>query len=119
MIYAKFKYVSNQNGEIVGINSILDNDVNVVNGNFFADEEWGYAMIEGDISSYDLSSFTFSEITQEEALSIYKSVYTDAILLENGFFGHPERAENLQVVEPSESEKMLDPAKWGIPYRTN
>jgi hypothetical protein len=119
MIYAKFKYISNENGEIVGINSVLDSDANIMNSNFFANDEWGFAMIEGDVASHDLSLFSFSQITQEEAYTVYKFAYPDAVILENGSFGHTERAENLEVVEPSETEKMLDPAKWGISYRSS
>jgi hypothetical protein len=118
MIYGKFKYVTNSANELIGINSILDS-LPVTHTNLCTDDDWCYVSIDGDITEYDLSLFSFEEVAVETALSAYQSIFPNSVLLDSGYFGHPERAENLQAVEPSESEKMLDPAKWGMPYKTD
>lgn len=117
MIYGKFQYILDSNNALNGINSVLD-PLPVKNSNFAQQGEWGYCMIDGDISNYDLSLFQFVEITQEEALTIQKSIYPDAILLENGTFGFTSRMneEQTTINNLTDEEKMLDPAKWGLNY---
>ena len=115
MIYGKFKYIAQPDNTLKGINSVLD-PLPVVNTNFHNDLEWGYVAISGDISNYDLSLFEFTEITQEEALTTMTNVYPSAVLLDNGFFGFPDRANNEITPNVSDEEKMLDPAKWGLNY---
>ena len=115
MIYGKFKYIAQPDNTLKGINSILD-PLPVKNSNFAQQGEWGYCIIDGDISNYDLSLFEFVQITQEEALTIQKSIFPDAVILDNGFFGFPDRANDEITLNVSDEEKMLDPAKWGLNY---
>lgn len=116
MIYGRFKYITNSNEEFIGVNSILDS-LPVKNVNFFSDSLFGYVMIEGDITSCDLSMFDFTEISQEEAFNLYKTSYPNSILLEDGSFGHTDRlAQDTDENEVPLQDKMIDPAKWGLTY---
>lgn len=117
MIYGKFKYITNSDGTLRGINSVLDS-LPFTNLTFANQDGWGYSIIDGDISTCDLSLFDFTEVTQEEALTIQKNISPDAILLDNGFFGFPSRIIDDPIANNfvSDEEKMLDPAKWGLDY---
>jgi hypothetical protein len=114
MIYGKFKYVLNSSNELTGINSLLD-PLPVKNTNLCVEGDWAYVAIDGDISSYDLSLFSFEPVSQNVIFAIYQGFFPDSIILENGAFGHTDRMPRADV-EVSLEEKMLDPAKWGIDY---
>lgn len=102
MIYAKGNLLVNEDGSKTPPSSVLGTfDVFVIGFILTDTEQFFYT--EKDFSDIDMSGFSITLLSQEEAFSEYQMLFPNAVLNEDGSFGLPierEMPPSPTVIDP-------------------